>query len=118
MIENEAIVEEARSSMTTEDRSETFEEWKERFKVIDVWDYDYKAAFEADEEPNEEGKWKSKYKHNLSPERYQQMKEGRWLDTKKSDISGVDVFVSYEKVLIQEMNRTDYLHPNKDYETE
>ena len=30
MIENEAIVEEARSSMTTEDRSETFEEWKER----------------------------------------------------------------------------------------
>ena len=98
----------------TEDKLERLSEEKNTFieymnkKGIDyqnTWNYDYEAAWMAGDRPVR-GKWPSKYKHDLSPERYQSTTKG-WLDTKASDIEGKNVYVDWTQVLTQEMNRDE-----------
>jgi len=63
--------------------------------------YDYKAAYEANEQPVD-GKWSSKYKHDLSHERYEQRSDGQWYDTKN------DKIVTEEEVVMQVINRMEF----------
>ena len=83
-----------------------YEEWKKLHRIKETWDYDYRAAFKDGVVPNDDGKWPSKYKHDLSPERYISTNDG-WLDTKESDLQGKDIFVPWTQVMTHEMNRSE-----------
>ena len=91
-------------------RSRQFDtaKWLKHKGITPTWDYDYDKALRSGVEPTSEGKWPSKYKHDLSPERYRSTSEG-WLDTKTSARTGQNVFADWTEVLTQEMKRGDYL---------
>tara|TARA_R110002020_G_scaffold213630_4_gene420532 strand:+ start:582 stop:935 length:354 start_codon:yes stop_codon:yes gene_type:complete len=83
-----------------------YQEWLKLHRIKETWDYDYKAAFEADIVPDDDGKWPSRFKHDLSPERYVSTNDG-WLDTKETDLKGADTFVPWTQVMTHEMNRSE-----------
>ena len=83
------------------------DKWLQEHNITPTWDYDYDRALRSGDRPVD-GKWPSKHKHDLSPERYQSTSEG-WLDTKATDATGENVYADWTEVLTQEMRRGEYL---------
>ena len=84
--------------------SELFKNWKDEMGIRDTWDYDYHSAWLAGEKPDSTGHWRSKYKHDLSEERYVKTEFG-WWDTKQSDIQGKNIYVPFMAVIMQTLKR-------------
>ena len=64
--------------------------------------YDYMSAYKAGAEPDSTGHWPSKYKHELSHERYKKIK-GQLIDT----ITGKEA--TEEEKTVNDVLRDDYL---------
>jgi hypothetical protein len=90
-----------------DERELHFQEWLDSNDIREhnnpMHFYDYKAAYEADEERDMvTGKFSSKYKHDLSPERFEATENG-WYDTK------YEKYVDRTDVMVQEWERNEYL---------
>lgn len=89
------------------DTEKAYLEFLKTYNIKETWDYDYRAAFEADATPDDSGHWPSKFKHDLSEERFVSTTDG-WLDTKASDIKGKNVYAPWTEVMTHEMKRSDF----------
>ena len=99
------LMEEMSAQRETVEEYEKFKDFMKTNDMKESWDYDYWGAWQAGAKP-EDGKWPSQYQHDLSPNRYQNTNQG-WLDTKQTDITGINTYAPWTEVLTQEMRRGD-----------